>query len=246
MRGGNEKGTQMCNEVTSGQDRDDHVGGQAARRPDPDGKFFTTVNDATVKFQDVTPSGERILDKAGLKPPGEYVLIQLMCHSTRSVGLGEKVDLWAPGTEAFRAFKSDRIFRFTLNEHGFEWGVDKIPEPELRVIGRVPEDEVLVLERDGDDVDLKPTDILDLGHSGTEHLHTEKLFITVFFENEPREIPRGVYTMEHLKQVFGVQEGYILEILNDEGQLTPLKPGAKLRLKAGMKFFEQVPCGGSS
>jgi hypothetical protein len=150
------------------------------------------------------------------------------------------------GTEAFRAFKSDRIFRFTLNDHGFEWGADKIPEPELRAIGHVPEHEVLVLERDGKDIDLKPADVLDLSHAGTEHLHTEKRLVTVFYENKPREIPRGTYTTEQLKQLFGVQEGYVLEVINDEGQLTPLKPGARLHVKDGMKFFEQVPCGGSS
>ena len=150
------------------------------------------------------------------------------------------------GTEVFRAFKTDRIFRFTLNGHGFEWGADKIPEPELRAIGHVPDDEVLVLELDGVDLDLKPTDVLDLGEAGTEHLHTEKRFVTVFFENKPREIARGVNPTEQLKQLFGVQEGYVLEVINDEGQLTPLKPGAKLRVKGGMKFFEQVPCGGSS
>jgi hypothetical protein len=38
----------------------------------------------------------------------------------------------------------------------------------------------------------------------------------------------------------------VLELINEEGQLTPLKPGAKLKVKEGMKFFEQVPCGGSS
>lgn len=82
--------------------------------------------------------------------------------------------------------------------------------------------------------------------AGTEHLHTEKHLITVFFENEPREIRPGVYTTEQLKQLFGVQDGYVLELINEEGQLTPLKPAAKLHVKAGMKFFEQVPCGGSS
>ena len=96
------------------------------------------------------------------------------------------------------------------------------------------------------ELDLKPGDVLDLAHGGTEHLHTEKRLITVFFENEPREIPRGTYTTEELKQLFGVQDGYVLEVINEEGQLTPLKPGAKLRVKQGMKFFEQVPCGGSS
>jgi hypothetical protein len=236
----------MENAVTGGQGRDDNIKGQGQRGPGADGKFFTTVNGTTVKFSDPTPKGERVLDKADLKPVSEYVLIQLMRHSSRSIGLDEAVDLRAEGTEEFRAFKNDRIFRFTLNDHGYEWGVDKIPEPELRVIGHVREDDVLVLEREGKDIDLKPTDVLDLGHAGTEHLHTEKQLVRVFFENEPREIPRGTYTTEQLKTLFGVQEGYILEVINEEGNLTPLKPGAKLRVKDGMQFFEQVPCGGSS
>ncbi|MBZ0147293.1 MAG: multiubiquitin domain-containing protein [Pseudorhodoplanes sp.] len=238
----------MENAVTGGQGRDDNVKGQSqgSRDPGADGKFFTTVNGATVKFSNATPKGERILDKADLKPVSEYVLIQLMRHSSRSIGLDETVDLRAEGTEEFRAFKSDRIFRFTLNEHGYEWGVNKIPEPELREIGHVSDDDVLVLERDGQDIDLKPSDVLDLGHTGTEHLRTEKRLVTVFFENEPREIRRGTYTTEQLKALFGVQEGYILEVINEEGNLTPLKPGAKTRVKDGMQFFEQVPCGGSS
>jgi hypothetical protein len=207
---------------------------------------LATVNGITVKFGGATPKGEHVLDKPGFKPPGDYVLIQLMRHSSRSVGLDEAVDLSAANTEEFRAFKNDRIFRFTLNDHGFEWGSDKIPEPELRTIAHVGNDEVLVLDRDGHDIDLGPGDVLDLGQAGTEHLHIEKRLVTVYFENEPRELPRGTYTTEQLKSLFGVQEGYILEVINEEGNLTPLKPGQKTRLKDGMRFFEQVPCGGSS
>lgn len=236
----------MENVVSGGEGRDDKVELQAARHPGPDGKFFTTVNDITVKFSNATPKGERILDKAGFRPVSEYVLIQLMRHGTRSVGLDEEVDLSKPGTEAFQTFKSDRIFRFTFNDHGYEWGAANISEPELRKIGHVPDDYVIVLEREGKDVELKHDDVVNLGHAGTEHLHTEKRLITVFFENEPREIPRGTYTTEQLKGLFGVQEGYVLEVINEEGNLMPLKPGAKLRVKDGMRFFEQVPCGGSS
>lgn len=236
----------MENTQTGGQGRSQHVEAEAARRPGPDGKFSTTVNGAPVQFGDAQPKGERILDKAGFKPAGDFVLIQLMRHGTRSIGLDETVDLTAPSTEAFRAFKSDRIFRFTLDGHGFEWGVRKIAEPELRIIGHVRDDEVIVLDRDGDEVELKRGDELDLGEAGTEHLHTEKRLITVFFENKPREIPRGTYTTEQLKHLFGVQEGYVLEVINEEGNLTELKPGKKLRVKDGMRFFEQVPCGGSS
>lgn len=232
--------------LTGGEGRDHHVEAEAARRPGPDGKFFTTVNDATVKFADATPAGARILEKAGCKPAGDFVLIQLMRRGTRSIGLEETVDLTAPGTEAFRAFRSDRIFRFTLDDHGYEWGARKINERELRVVGSVRDDEVIILERDGKDVELKGDDELDLGEKGTEHLQTEKRLITVFFENQPREIPRGTYTTERLKDLFGVQEGYVLEVINEEGNLTELKPGKRLRVKDGMRFFEQVPCGGSS
>lgn len=236
----------MENAVTGGQGRDDNIEAQAARGPGPDGKFSITINDIVLKFSKSEPTGERMLEKGDFKPAGEFVLIQLMRRGTRSIGLAETVDLTNRGTEAFRAFKSDRIFRFIMDEHGFEWGARKIGEPELRAVGRVRDDEVIVLERDGKDVELKPDDVLDLGEAGTEHLFTEKRLITVFFENDPREIKRGVYTTEQLKTLFGVQDGYVLEYINEEGNLTELKPGKRLRVKDGMRFFEQVPCGGAS
>jgi hypothetical protein len=236
----------MENVVTGGEGRDGQVGRSGPRGAGADGHFFTEVNGAIVKFKDPTPTGERILEKAAYAPPGDYVLIQLMRHSSQSVGLDQAVNLAMEGTEVFRAFKSDRVFRFTLNGHGFEWGVAKVTEPELRALGHVPDDEVIVLERDGHDVELKHADVLDLSAPGTEHLRTEKKLVTVYFENEPRELPRGVYTTEELKRLFGVKDGYILEVVNEEGNLTPLKPGEKTRLKNGLQFFEQVPCGGSS
>jgi multiubiquitin len=237
----------MENVGTGGESRD--IGGKSGeekRAPGSDGQFFTTVNGEEVRFGNPDPKGGHILDKAGFRPAEDYALIRVMRHSSRSIGLDDTADLREAGTEVFRAFKTDRIFRFTLNGHGYEWGADKVPETELRMIGHVPDDEVLVLERDGMDVDLGPTDVLDLGHGGTEHLHTEKRLITVFFENKPREIRRGTYTTEELKKLFGVQEGYVLEVINEQGHLTPLKPGQKTRVKEGMKFFEQVPCGASS
>jgi Multiubiquitin len=181
----------MENVVTSGEGRDEKAKRQGPRRAGADGLFFTEVNGAIVKFSEPTPKGERVLDKAGCTPAGDYVLIQLLRHSSQSVGLDETVDLATEGTELFRAFKSDRIFRFTLNGHGFEWGVAKIPEPELRAVAHVPDDEIIVLEREGHDVALAPEDVLDLGGTGTEHLGTEKKLMTVYFENEPRELPRG-------------------------------------------------------
>ena len=237
----------MLIETTRGTDRNDKAEPQGRRGTGPDGRFFTTVNGATVKFSEAKPTGRQILEAApDLRPSDDYVLIQLLGYTARSIGLDEEVDLQASATETFRAFKSDRVFRFTLNGHGFDWGMAKIAEPELRAIARVPQDEAIVLHREGEPLDLGAGDVLDLAARGTEHLHTENRLITVYYENHPREIARGVYTTEKLKDIFGVQAGYILEYINEEGRLTELKTGEKLHVKDGMKFFEQVPCGGSS
>ncbi|MGX9574268.1 multiubiquitin domain-containing protein [Mesorhizobium sp. f-mel] len=220
--------------------------GPAARAPDADGSFATTVNGVVVKFAKPEPTGGRVLEKAGFDPFNDHVLILFTRRGSRSIGLDETVNLALAGTEVFRAFKSDRIFRFTLNGYGFEWGVAKVLVQELRDSGHVGRDEIVVLERDGDEIELPHDGVINLAPGGTENLHTEKRLITVYFENDPREIPRGKYSTEQLVSLFGVQAGYILEYLNNEGQLMPLGPDGELRVKDGMKFFEQVPCGGSS
>lgn len=136
--------------------------------------------------------------------------------------------------------------RLTLNGRAIAWERERISEAELRSHCLVLEDEVLVIERNGEHVDIIEGEVLIFIEGKTEHIHTEKRLITVYFENKPREIRRGTYTTEKLKEIFGVQQGYILEVINEEGQLTPLRPHGRLRVKEGMRFFEQVPCGGSS
>ena len=220
--------------------------GPMTRPADADGSYSTTVNGVSVKFAKPEREGARILEKAGFEPAGDYVLILFTRRGSRSIGLDETVNLALAGTEAFRAFRSDRIYRFTLNGSGFEWGASKLPLQELRDSGHIGRHDVVVLERDGDEIELPHDGVINLAPHGTEHLHTEKPLITVYYENEPREIPRGKYSTAQLISLFGVQPGYILEYLSPEGQLTPLAPDGSLRVKDGMKFFEQVPCGGSS
>ena len=144
-----------------------------------DGEFLTTVNNIKFHFADPVPSGGQILSEAGFLPAGDHVLIQFLLHGTRSVGLDELVDLRQNGTEAFWAFKSDRVFRFTINDRGYEWGAAKITESKLRRIASVDDDEVLVLESASKDRVLADDDIVELGDFGTEHLHTGKRFVTV-------------------------------------------------------------------
>ena len=233
--------------ASTGDRRNNNNETSDVQREKPDGKFLITVNKIEHEFEDPVPDGGQILGEAGFLPAGDHVLIQLFVHGTRSVGLDEPVDLRRTGSEAFRAFKSDRVFRFTINDRGYEWGEEKITEPELRRIAAVGDDEVLVWERDGKASNLANDDIVEFGDSGTEHLRTGKRFVAVYLDDEAeKRIPSGTYSTEELVRILGVEDGYLLNVLDAQGKLVPLQPGQKVTLKDGMKFFSQVPSGGSS
>jgi hypothetical protein len=218
------------------------------RPPGPGVAAFEAVIDGKVlSFDDPVPLGRQLLSAAGLEPVDAFALIELLAKGTRSIGLDEPVDLRAPGREAFQTFESDRVFRFTLNDRGYEWGAGSISEPDLRRISQVPDDEVVVLEREDEkDKVLGPHDAVDLAKKGTERLYTAKRLVTVFLDEEPKKIAAGTYTTEQLIKVLDVPAGYLLNVKDEHGKLVPLKPGEKVHVREGMQFFTQVPCGGSS
>jgi hypothetical protein len=205
------------------------------------------VNGRELSLTDPVPDGRGILVPADFVPADQYVLIQLLRHGTRSIGLDEEVDLRDKGCAGFRAFRSDCILRFTVDERGYDWGAPTITETELRAIAGVGEDEVLVLElEDGNAWELGTGEQITLAGDETKRLRTAKRLITVYIDTTPKKIARGVYTTEQLIEVLGVQPGYLLNVVNEAGELVPLAPGQHLRVHEGMKFFSQVPCGGSS
>ena len=211
-----------------------------------DGKFAISVDDVQLQLAEPVLDGERILNEAGFQPAEDYVLIQLLLPGTRSVGLDESVDLREKGSRAFRAFKSDRIFRFTVDDVGYEWGGAKITEPELRRIAVVDGDRTLVQERGGKAIELAADGIVELAETGTEHLRVVEL-VTVTLDNEvEKKIPSGTYTTEELIRVLGVEAGYLLDVVVEQGKLEPLRPGQTTQVMAGMKFISHVPAGGSS
>ena len=76
---------------------------------------------------------------------------------------------------------------------------------------------------------------------------TKKRLVKVFYDTEPKEIPAGVYTTEQLiKEIFDVPAGYLLNVVDENGQLVTLKPGQPVRVHEDQKFFSQVPSGSSS
>jgi hypothetical protein len=209
--------------------------------------YKTTINGHIYYFDDPKPDARQLLHAAGMSPADEAILIQVFEQGSRAIGLDETVDLKVSNTEEFWAFKTDRIFRFTVNERGFDWGEATIQESMLRKIAHVNKDNVLVLERqDEPDRDLGPEDSVVLSDSGTEHIHIEKVLVTVYFKNDPYHLPRGIYTTEQLTSKFPIEDGYLLNLKTPDNELVTLQPGQKIHIKEGMHFYSQVPGGGSS
>lgn len=209
--------------------------------------FAFTVNGARYTSHDAVKDGRQLLQAAGFTPASEYVLIQVIRPGTKSIGLDEEVHLSEPGREEFRAFASDRVFTFTVDEVGYEWGAPSISEEDLRSITGTPAGKELILDRaEEEDLVIEAGAVVDLEARGTEHLHSSKRLITVYYKDDPFEIARGRYTGAQLAQTFNVPSGYVLDLVKDGSEFTEIKPTDTLKVREGMHFVSHPPRGQSS
>lgn len=124
---------------------------QQTHRPSQAGHPFPfEINGKPHLTRDRVGRGRALLGDAGFNPADAHVLIQLLPGGTISIGLDEEVDLAVPGKERFRAFVGDRIFRFSIEQRGCEWGAASINEADLRLVAGADQSQVLVLERENE------------------------------------------------------------------------------------------------
>lgn len=153
-------------------------------------KLSFTVNGTHYNTNDPVLSGRDVLQKAGLKPASDHVLIELTNPGTRSVGLDETVDLATTGREVFYAFVSDRTYNFTVDELGYEWGAPTITEAQLREVTGADDSLVFVLERtDQPDQVIEEGKSVDLEAKGTEHIRTKKRVVHIIVNAREYEVP---------------------------------------------------------
>lgn len=170
-------------------------------QPDPQNtvrgdSFSFEINGQLHTKQGRYARGRAILGDAGFNPADQYVLILLGPHGASSLGLDEDADLGAAGGAHFRAFKSDRIFRFTIEERGGEWGQALINEADLRIIARADRQQVIVLERDNQ-ADLVIDDGADvsLENAGAERFALKvRALVMVKVNEKPVQLHRGWQT----------------------------------------------------
>jgi hypothetical protein len=200
-----------------------------------------------VRYQSADPqlTGRDILRQGGSNPATDHVLIQVQAPGTRSVGLDERVDLTEEGRESFWAFASDRIFTFTVDERGYEWGAREISEDVLRSVTGAPEDKDFVLER-GDEPDrvIGDGESVNLGERGTERIRTVRATTIIIVNAEEKRVEGRRISFEALVRLAfeTPPTGPNILITIDYGDGPPanpkgsLKPGHSVKIKNRMSF----------
>lgn len=128
-----------------------------------------SVNGRDFSADDKVVTGREIRAEAGLVPPSDFILIEVGERSSRSIGLEEKIELEAGRPAVFLAFESDRIYAFTVNERGYEWGAPEIAAADIRRYAVVPDGEDLFLDSPADRP-IAPEDTVRLAGKGTERI----------------------------------------------------------------------------
>jgi hypothetical protein len=127
-----------------------------------------------IDVPDPVPTGRQILDSAGLDRRGDYLLYALLASGDfEDVRLDETVDLRGKGTERFIAFKSDRDFKFALNDRQMAWGCPELLGSVLYDLAEASPEEAIFLEVRGSEGRLiEPDDRINLDTPGIERFIT--------------------------------------------------------------------------
>jgi hypothetical protein len=107
------------------------------------GPYRILIGNENLKFEprtitDPVPTGAQILEAAGITSPVEYVAYRILQNGLlEELRPDETTDLRDSGTERFIVFRTDRSFRFLLNDHFFDWGAPHITGLTLKKLAGV-------------------------------------------------------------------------------------------------------------
>lgn len=221
---------------------------------DAAGVFSVELGDETfqfrrVHFDDRKVVGAQIAEAAGAHPIEAFVILRhLRSGELESIRPTEPVDLGEEGVERFFVTRGDDLHRFTVEGLSMEWPKAKLAAKYIKFLANAEDEQMLVLDTEDGDVALKDDDQVDLTAKGVERLllrHPPKR-VTVYYKEAPFELKRGVYTTEQLVAVFSAPAGYLLDLIEQDGEFRELKPGEHIKVREGMEFSSHPPVGHSS
>lgn len=173
--------------------------------------FAVLVGDEQLQFKkirisDPVPLGRQILEAAGQNSDGDASLFAILGNGDfGDVRLDEKFDLRKRGAERFIAFRSDRDFRFELNNDQLQWGKPLISGSVLRRLAKAKDDEAVFLEvRGGTGKLIEPEQLVDLNQPGVERFFTAPKpdpSIEIIVNSRPKVVPTDKVTFEQVVEL---------------------------------------------
>ena len=163
-------------------------------------KYGSTLDGVAHHVHDHKLGGRRIRELGGLSPPEDHVLILVLHRSSQSVGLDQEVHLHEKGAATLLSFRSDRLWNFTLDGHGFKWGASRISEADVRRHAHIPDDDEILIEGERRQVVPRGGEV-DLAAPGVERLITRKAppkAVEIHVNGRRREVPDVPLTFEAL------------------------------------------------
>ena len=132
------------------------------------------MNFRPVNVPDPVPTGRQVLDSAGLDRRNDYLLYAILASGDfEDIRPDETIDLRGRGAERFIAFKSDRDFKFSVDDRRMAWGRAKLSASVLYELADLPPGDAIFLEfRGGEDRLIEPEDQIDLDELGIERFIT--------------------------------------------------------------------------
>lgn len=205
-------------------------------------KYHFTVDGAPNCTGDKIMDGGQIREAAGKASASDFVLIQIVEGSGRSIGLEDEVEFTGGESATFLSFESDRVFTFTVDERGWEWGAAKIAAADIHRYAGIDEDHELILDSDGDAIIPAEGD-LDLSGKGVERVRSrEAKTVTIKVNGRSRTVEKRKYTYREIAAIaypnpdfdnYNYTTTYLHGVDGAEGDLVE---GESINVKNGMVF----------
>jgi hypothetical protein len=173
--------------------------------------FDDALSPRHLELTDPVPLGRQILEAVGARPVDDFSLYAFMPNGDfEEIRPDEPFDLRGKGVEKFIAFKTDRTFKFKLDERHLAWGKAEITGAALRQLADLQPGYALYLEvRGGHDLEIGIGDVVDLSKPGVER------FITVVKETTEG---RGAALPSRDRDYLNTH-GIAYEVMTEDGQI---------------------------
>lgn len=225
----------------------------AGRHVREQGPFGILIGDQSLQFfpkviDDPVVTGNQILAVVGARPASDFLVFQVLLDGgLETIRPEETVDLRSAGAEKFLVFRSDRSFRFFLDERAFDWGASLISGGTIKRLAGVPSEttDLWLDAAGGSDRLIEDNELVDLASPGTERFVTHPIRITIKVNSRDREVDHRVLPywevvkLAYPEAVPSDQVIYSIEYASGPHQNPngPLVEGQSVIVKEGMKFY---------